>query len=363
MTINRASLPSEFLDLTSARMLVEPQPQFIFAQMWKMALAASAPSVSGAAGLMGGRGAQAGGAPVPSADSMRLILEDPIYGSAVSAVSEMGKRQGHVVKLNRPVFATTTHTEASRTIESGSQISTTPIDISNTQVALTLKRFGGPYDATNSRVAPYGLDRFDASRSMHSLVDLVGAHMANDFDRTINTFMVNLLALASTTVRPEGFSGVDDFTTADSGNLDYSTLARVERDLDEKNIPTFGNGRRVAVITSKQAQNLSDDPQFARYAEKHAPINPILSQSYYKSIGGLDLFKSETLAKTANSSSVAVHRGVAFGPGVLGSGVGDMPRVAFSTDDNYGEDAKLVWLLYGAFGLLDNRFATAIQST
>lgn len=361
--INRSSLPAEFFDITSARMLIEPQPQFVLAQVWKQAVGSSTPSLSGAAGLMGGRGVAAGGASVPSADSMRLMLADPTFSKAVVHVTELGARPGHTVRLNRPVFATTTHTEASREIASGSQISTTPIDISQGQASLTLKRFGGPYDAANSRVAPYALDRFDASMALHSLVDLVGQHLGNDFDRTINSFMVTLLALANTTVRPEGFSGVDSFTTADSGNLDFNTLARAERDLDEKSIPVFGNGRRMCLITAKQKQNLSDDPQFARYAEFHAPINPILAHSYYKSVGGLDLFCTETLSKATNSSSIAVHRGVAFGPGVIGSGCGGLPRVAFSTDDNYGEDAKLIWLLDGAFSCLDNRFATAIQTT
>ena len=363
MTINRASIPSEFFDITSAKMLRQPQPQRILAQMWKMALNASAPSLSGDAGLMAGRGLTGGGAPAGSIDDHRLMFADPVFGAAVVNVTEAGKRPGHTVKLNRPVFASTTYTEASRLVASGSQISTTPIDISAEQVAVTLKRFAGPYDSGNSRVAPYGLDRFDASMSIHSLGNLVGVHMQDDFDAFINAVLQTLLYTASTTVRPEGFTGVDDFTTADSGNLDFNTLARVERDLDEKNIPVFGNGRRVALVTAKQTQNLKDDPQFARYAEDHAPINPILSQSYFKTIGGLDLFKSEALSKATNSSTIAVHRGVAFGPGVLGSAVGDMPRVAFSTDDNYGEDAKLVWLLYGAFSMLDNRFATQIQST
>lgn len=361
--INRASIPSEFFDITSAKMLRQPQPQRILAQMWKIALAASAPSVPSAPGLMPGRGVAAGGAPVMSLDEQRLMFQDPTFGAAIVNVTEVGKRPGQTVRLNRPVFATTTYTEAVRIIPSGTQISTTPIDISAEQVPVTLKRFGGPYDQANSRVAPFGLDAFDASMSIHALGELVGVHMHNDFDAFINAVMLVLLYTASTTIYPEGFAATNDFTVAEGGNLDFNTLSRVERDLDEKSIPVFSNGRRAALVTAKQTQNLKDDPQFTRYAEFHPPVNPILSQSYYKTIGGLDLFKTETLSKATNSSSIAVHRGVAFGPGVLGSGLGGMPRVAFSTDDNYGEDAKLIWLLYGAFTCLDNRFSTQFQTT
>ena len=145
--------------------------------------------------------------------------------------------------------------------------------------------------------------------------------------------------------------------------MDMNTIARAERALDEANIPVFPNGKRMLVLHPRQAQSLKDDPQFARYAEFHAPVNPLLAKSYLKSVAGFDIFKSNTLDTDTNASSVTVYKAQAFGPGVLGSAIGEMPRVMAATDDNYGETAKVIWLLYGAFALLDNRFCLSVRTS
>lgn len=359
--VTRASLPSEFLDITSAKLLKQPEPQYLYAKMWKIALNAAL-NPAGEIGLPG-RAIASDGAGVDPLDASRLMMDDGISSGAIQVIPELGKVPGHTVRLNRPVFANTTYTEASRQIPSGGDISTSAISLSAEQVPVTIKKFAGPYDQVNSRVAPYGVDRFDASLSIHSLADMVGKNLGRDFDKFIENVMVTLLDTASTTVRPLGFSADADFTTAESGPMDFNTISRVERALDEANIPVFPNGRRMLVIDPRQAQSLKDDPQFARYAEFHAPVNPLLAQSYLKSVAGFDIYKSNTLDTDTNASSVVVHKAHAFGPGVLGSAIGEMPRVMPATDDNYGETAKVIWLLYGAFALLDSRFVVSCRTS
>lgn len=357
--INRASLPTEFFDITSPELLVAPEPQYMFAQLWKLALSASFDS-SGSFGRADPGGA---GAAVPGVDAMRLMLDDGIASSAIKVVAELGKGPGHTVKINRPSFADTTYTLASRTVESGANISTTPINISNEQVAITLKRLVGPYDQANSRVAPFGLDRFDAGLSVHQLKGLVGHHLKRDFDKVIESILTGLLDTASTVVRPGNYTADNDFVTAATGPMDYAVIAKTERVMDEANIPVFGNGRRMLVLTPRQLEGLKDDSQFARYAEDHAPHNPILNASYYKTVGRFDVYTSSSLSRINNSSSVEVQRGVAFGPGALGSGMGDLPRVAFANEDNFGESALVVWILYAGFSLLDNRFCVSVRTS
>lgn len=359
--IQRASLPSEFLDITSARLLKQPRAQYLYAQLWKMALGASL-GVPSEVGLPG-RSSGGQGGPVDSLESASLMLDDGMASGAISVVPELGKGPGHTVRLNRPVFASTTYTQASREVPAGSDISTTGISLSAEQVPITLKRFAGPYDSINSVVAPYALDRFDAKLSIHSLANMIGVNLADDFDKFIDAVHVTLLDTASSVVRPTGFSADADFTAQESGPMDFNTISRVERALDEANIPTFPNGKRVMVIDPRQAQSLKDDTQFARYAEFHAPANPLLAKSYLKSVGTMDIFKSNTLDTDTNASSVVVHKAHAFGPGVLGSGIGELPRVMPSTSDNYGETAKVVWLLYAGFALLDNRFVVSVRTS
>lgn len=357
--INRASLPAEFLDLTSAKLLKQPEPQYLYAQLWKMALAKSL-AVPGSLGLPG-RAIGGSGDGVDSAESHRLQFEDPVFGAAIANVAELGKSKvGHTVRLNRPYFINSTYTEAAREIPSGSTISTTPIDLSSEQVPITIRRFGGPY---LSEVQPYGIDRFDASMALHSLVDMVGEHLKRDFDKTIDSFIVSLLDLASSTVRPKGFSADSDFTTQDSGPMDYEMLTRISQVMDEAGIPVFPNGRRVCVLTPRQIASLANDGDWQKLSVFDKPSNPLLSKMYFKSTETLDIFKSMTLDTDSNASSVTVHKGHAFGPGVIGSGVGDMPRVAFSTADNYGESALVIWLMYAGFKLLDNRFVVSVRTS
>ncbi len=359
--VTRASLPSEFLDITSAMLLKQPEPQYLHAALWKLALGASM-GVPDQLGLPG-REAGGSGAGVDSIASQRLMMDDGIASGTIQVVAELGKGPGHTVRLNRPVFQNTTYTEASRQVPSGGDISTTAISLSAEQVPVTIKKFAGPYDSGNGRVAPYGLDRFDAKLAIHNLAAMVGVNMQRDFDKFIDSVLVGLLDTASTTVRPLNFSADADFTTQEAGPMDFNTINRVERAMDEANIPVFPNGRRVLVITPRQAQSLKDDPQFAKYAEFHAPANPLLAKSYLKSVSTFDVFKSNTLDTDTNASSVTVYKAQAFGPGVLGSAIGEMPRVMPATDDNYGETAKVIWLLYGAFALLDNRFCVSVRTS
>lgn len=358
--VNRATLGAEFYDITSARLLSEPEPQYLYATLWKVALSAAMTMASGVSfrGDVGGQGA-----PYSSAEKDRALFEDPIYSSAIQVVPELGNAPGHTVRLNRPKFANTTYTQSSREIAMGTSISTTPINIDSDQVSVTLKRFGGPYDQGNSRVAPYGIDRFDAGRSIHSLASAVGTHLVRDFDKTIENFIGVLLGQAATTLFPSGYTATTDFSDpGGDGPMSFKLLSRIETAMDNANLPSFADGYRAVVTHPLGIEQLKDDPQFARYAEFHPPVNPLLARSYYKSVGRLHIFKSTTLPTTTNGGSGTVYETHAMAPGVIGSALGEMPRTATSTADNYGEWALVIWLGYLAFQNLDNRFCIRVYT-
>jgi len=361
-SITRASFPTEFYDITSAKLLVQPEPQYLHANMWMSALMKRL-NVPGDLGLDPSRALVPGGATVGSFAANQVSWEDPVLGNAFAVVPELGNRPGHTVRINRPIFANTAYTELSRQVTGDASISTTPINISNEQVAVTLKRFAGPYDSTNSNVAPFGIDRFDASLAIHDMAEMVGMHLQRDFVRFIDAVLVGIMDGASATVYPTGMSAVDDATNADAYPLDFNQLTRVELQLHSDKIPKFPNGKWICMITPRQKMELANDPTFQRLSEFHPQANPVLAQSYYRSCGSLDIHVSQTLNTTNNSSSVAIQYGQAFGPGVLGCGIGDLPRVAHANEDNYGETAKVIWLLYAGWSLLDNRFVVSVRSS
>lgn len=356
--ISRASLPEEFFDITSAMLLIQPEPQYMYAQMWKSALGAALPQPAGL-GLPGRQLLQTGAA-VPPIESMRLVLDDAVSSQTIKVVPELGAGVGHTVRINRPFYTDSTYTLTSRTIAAGATISTTPLNISMEQVPLTIQRYAGPYGS--SSVQPYGVDRFDATRAIHNVSELVGHYLKRDFDKSIDSWLVALLDQASSAVYPTGMSASNDALAANSFPLDFEQLTRVERTLEDAKIPTFGDGKYICVLTPLQIQQLMVDPSAQRLAVFEPPANPLLAKSYYKSIGRLSIYKSQTLSTTANSSSVPVQYGHAFGPGVLLSAIGDLPRVMPNTNDNYGEQVLVVWLMYAAFGLADNRFVVSVRS-
>jgi hypothetical protein len=358
--VNRASLGAEFYDITAARLLLQPQPQFLYAILWKMALSATLANLTGIS-FRGDVGKQ--GQEYRSAESHRANYEDPIYSNVINVVTELGNAPGHTVRLNRPKFAQTTYTQSSREIPMGTAISTTPINIESEQTSVTLKRFGGPFNQAAGAVAPFGVDRFDATKSIHSIASAVGTHLQQDFDQFIDRVVSSLLSQAAVTLFPGEYTALSDFTDAGGdGPMTYKLINRLETQQSDANLPTFSDGYRALVVAPRALEQLKDDPQFARYSEFHKPVNPLLQASYYKSVGRTHIFQSTTTPRTTNGGAGVVYENQAIVPGVIGSALGEMPRTATSTADNYGEWALVIWLMYAAFANLDSRFCTRIYT-
>ena len=356
--LNRSTLPQEFFDITSAELLIAPEPQYLHAQLAMASIAADL-ELNGAKFGLAGREAPANGADYIGIDQMKLMLSDPIGGSAIRANVDIGKGPGQVVKLNRPSFANSTYTLASREINASSSISTSPLAVSSEQVALVLKRYAGPYDSDNTRVAPYAIDSFDAQFSVHRMASIVGMHMRRDYHRWLDSVMVALFDTAANTVYVGTAAADTDYKSAGDNPLDADTLFRVEETLGSNNIPQFANGRWACVLHPRQLRQLKTDSQFGRYAEDHKEVNPLF-KSYVSTLSSLDIFVSNTL--DTDASTTTIYKGQAFGPGAVGLGVGKMPMVASSTDDNYGMQQKVIWTADLAPAVLDNRFLVSIHS-
>jgi hypothetical protein len=267
------------------------------------------------------------------------------------------------VRINRPVFTDTTYSQASREVPNGTTISTTPVNVTEEQVSVMLRRFFGPYDAANTRVAPYGVDRFDASMPVHKIGSIVGKNLKRDRDKFLDTVGVLLIDAAANVIYPTGMSADNDATAVGSYPMDFETIGRVEKKFDDLGIPYFANGRRVMILTTQQINDLKNDTQFAKLAEFHPPVNPVLSKSYYKTLGAFDIYKSTTLRKVNNGSSVPIQYGQAFGPGMVGIGASRLAECVTSTADNFGEHALVGWIAYEGFQVLDNRFGISVRSS
>ena len=148
-TGSRVSIPQEFYDKTDDRLLVQPEPQYLYALLFLGALGASLAPPSEMS--MPWRQMKAGDAPLGSygtpAERDRLMLASPLMNDIIAAKVDFSAAPGNSIRINRPSYANTTYTEASRRVPGGSSISTVPIAATSEQNNLTLYRYAGPYDS------------------------------------------------------------------------------------------------------------------------------------------------------------------------------------------------------------------------
>lgn len=371
----RATLPQEFYDINSDRLLLTPEPKYLHARLWKNALKTTlTPDALLGIQIAGRQFGNNGAEYQTDVEAGRLTLSEDLMTSLIELVPEFGAGKGHTVRLNRPTFTDTVYTEATREIPAGTTISTTPVEISSDQVPVTLKRYGGPVadSSATGGVRPYSVDRFDGSVMQHRPAQIVGLNLKRDFDRTIDGFMVKLFdqAPSGNIIRPTGFSTDDSSTIAGDAPMSYAVLSDLEKAMDEGSIGTLPDGKRVYVATPRQKKQLSQDPQFSRLSENHPLFNALYAGTYWRTVGNFHVFSSNTLTRTTNSNSVPIHYGQAMGPGAVGCGIGGAngagslgPRVANHTNDNFGETALVIWLMYAAFAMLDSRFVFSVRTS
>jgi len=357
---SRATIPGEYFDRTSNQMLVQPEPQYLYAGFFLGALALSL-SPDGMASP--GRPLLAStGADYTAANADRLMMAQAIPSQLMAVKADFAAQSGATLRINRPAYENTTYTDVSRMIQDGASISTTPIKIQATQNNITLYKFGGPYDQINTRVAPFSIEAFDANMGVHSQPSIVASQLVRDFHKWIDAVHVAILDKGSVVVYPEGMTADNDATAVGSFPFTLEQLNRAEQVADSANLPTLADGFRLFVATPVQLKQLKDDPQYARSAEYFPEYN-ILFPNYVKSVGKTHIFKSNTLTIKNNSSTVPIHYGHYVCPGVLMGGMGRKPRVAASTDDNFGETVKVVWIADLAFKIANSDFVLSVRSS
>lgn len=358
---SQATVPEEFYTRTSDMLLVQPEPQYFYARLFLGALSASL-SVPPTLGLqLPDRAISGVGADYSSAERDRLALSSPMFSDVIAAKVDFNAAPSSSIRINRPVFANTTYTEASRRIVAGQTISTSPVTPSSQQANLILYSYGGPYDAANNRIAPFGIEKFDANLGVHNAVRMVGTHLVRDCHRFLDAVQVSLLDLASTAVYPEGVTADDDITLAGTAPFTFEQMTRLEAAMDNASLGTFGDGFRALTITPNQLKDLQNDGDIQNMGWNFPQYNALFPQ-YVRSIGKFHIFKSSTLTQSNNTSSVPVQYGHAIAPGALLGGMGQPLRVTPNTNDNYGRTALVIWQGDMAFGLANSSFVYSVRS-
>jgi len=359
--LTRLHVPEEFYDRTSDILLVQPEPQYTMAQLWRVALMAAMPNVGD---LMNpGRPALLqNGAPYSQFERDQLMLATGLPAEMFATRVKWDAEPGDTIRFNRPQYANTTYTLSSRQIGRGVTISTTPIAINSEQAALTLGRFGGPYDQENGRVAPLGLDTFDWSMGVHKVEDMVGSQMRRDFTRFIDTALTLLLDNGSV-LRPAGMTDDNTPTTADDFGLDVDVCQKTRQSLVDGNVASFADGRYILKITPTQRRQIEATRDWQTLSKFHPEYNALFPKTYVGDFLGFHVLECTTNTTAANTSSITINYAQAFGRDVFLAGLGKaMPGVYPASDDNYGQTPKAIWLAFLALGLADSRLCRSIHT-
>jgi hypothetical protein len=357
-SFSRGSIPQNYYDVTVAKLLKQPEPQYLFGRWFLDAVGTALPMPAGIG--LDGRQAPKAGAPFTNYDADRLELARSLPSELMAISRDFGKTPGNTIRINRPAYQNTTYTLASRQVMTSTPISTTPITFGTEQTSLTLIRYGGPYDSVNSRVAPFAIESFDANMGVHSASDEVGNQLMRDFHKFLDAVYITL-SEAGAAIYPDSMASDNDAVTAGSFPLTLEQISRTWQLMTEQNLPRFADGKLGLALTPKQIKQLFHDPETLQQSTYHPEFN-LLFPNYFRTVSNFHIFECTTLLSPLNSSSVAVDHGIAFAPSAYMGGMGRPPKIAATTDDNFGEQVKVIWLADLAFGLADSRFIRSVRS-
>lgn len=367
MSINRGTLPQNFLDSVSLGMrLPQPEPQYFFAMN---AIAASAQATGIQMGL-GTADAFAkmmyGGQPVPPVLDKMMRSADA-YPGFIMAVNGFGLNQGDTIKMRRPVFDGGGYTEASREVLADKPTSTTGINIAAEEVPVVLKQYEGPFANGGSVVQPYPILDFDAKYKANKdeLAGLVRLHLLRDRIKWLDTVIRDRFRACQYITYADDVANVLSFTAGAGHNCSLDLMIAARQTLADRERSPFANGRYIALVPTAFNRQMIGDPDYRALSAQHADGRNSLF-GYIGSIQDVDIFEVSTLKTYAAGvtvpndtnavpSGATVYEGLIISPNAVGHGVAQSPTCYDADDTDYGKNAKVIWRSTEAFQTLDER--------
>lgn len=377
--IGRASLPTNYEDfassVTSALVLPQPEPQYVFAH-WAMsgrlalaALNAGATSVQQYVSMVGG------GAPIPP-DLDRMARVADSYPGFVQAIDQFGLGRGDTIKFQRPVFASGGLTKAARELTTNATISTTGTVVQAEEVPVTLKEYHGP-DRDGSGVKPYAIWGFDAKFRANKLqlTSITTQHLRRDYIAWLDTVIRDEFLQSSNVTFPTGIANAAAFVAGGNAKFTLEQFFRARKALSDREWMRFPNGRYVCLVPTSFNTDMLEDLDYQEMSKFHADGRNLL-YGYIGSVQDIDFFECTTTAQYSDDggtdiaaiegssvgAGVTLQEAILVGPGAVGFGTAAPdpegvlgPVARFADDTNYGTVAKVIWYALHAFQMLDDR--------
>jgi N4-gp56 family major capsid protein len=373
-------LSAEFTDRLSQRLLIVPDPQFVFAR-WAYAAAAKAGMQSidsynmAMLQLQEGRVADVGalantnqamssgmGGPLTLA-GQNFTFPDMMLMAAEAA------QPGTTIKLNRPRFTDGATTLANRRVAPQTKLAGNTQAITRDQVDVTIYEYAGPGDSSGN-VVPISLSLFAQARSAHDLLSDIGNQLRRDRYKFLDDTIIGYLVAAaesnaSGTTRGADVAANSNFVGSGNEPMTLDLVFKAVEQLKTRYVPGLGfDGRYVAVLHPHQIQQLKNDPRYQASAVFMQGYN-VLFPGYATTIENVVLCESQRMPTVTNlgAGSVTGYKGVVLGPQALAWALAKDAWSARDKADDFGRFARFVWMAHEGFSVADSTFVQELLTT
>lgn len=372
-------LSAEFTDRLTQRLLIVPDPQFVFAR-WAYASAAKAGMQQIDAYNMGMLQLQEGRVPdVGALANTNWAMSSGMGGPLMLAgqnftfpdmiqMETSAAQPGTTIKVNRPRFTDGLTTLANRRIAPQTKLAGNTQSVTRDQIDVTIYEFGGPGDV-NGNVVPLSLSLFAQARAAHDLLSDFGNQLRRDRYKFLDDTIIGYLVAAAESNANGITRGADAASNAvlvGGGNeaMTLDLIFKAVEQLKTRYVPGIGfDGRYVAVLHPHQIQQLKNDP---RYQPLGVFNNyNVLFPGYVGVVENVVLCESQRMPVPTNlgAGSVTGYKGLVCAPMALTWALAKDAWTARDKADDFGRFARFVWLAHEGWAIQDATFVQEILTT
>jgi len=369
----------EFVDRLSQRLLVVPDPQFVFAR-WGYAAAAKAGMQSmdsynmAMLQLQEGRWPDAG-ALANTNQAMSNGMGGPLTLAGQNytfpdmiTMEPTANGPGTTFKVNRPRFIDGLTTLANRRIAPGTKLAGNTQAFTRDQIDMTVYEIAGPGDSSGN-VVPISLELFTQARAAHDLLADIGNQLRRDRYKFLDDTLLGYLVAAAESNASGVTRGADVAANSNfvgNGNepMTLDLIFKAVEQLKMRYVPGLNfDGRYVAVLHPHQIQQLKNDPRYQ--ASGVFNTYNVLFPGYVTVIENVILCESQRMPTPTNlgAGSVTGYKGLVVAPGALTWALCKDAWAARQKDDDFGRYANFIWMAHEGWAIQDATFVQEILTT
>lgn len=376
-------LAAEFTDILTQRMLVVPDPQFVFAK-WAYATLASRQLRENDSynlamqqlreGRIPDRGMMANTDQAMSSGMggpLTLPGGSYVYPDMIYFVDEAVGKPGTTFKIDRPRFIDGLTSLANRRMRPADRLFNNTQPITRDQIDITIFEYDGPGDTVTGAPTPIDVSLFAQTRSFHDILADVSNQLRRDrykfLDDTIIAYLVAMAEATSGGVT-RGGDVASNAAFVGGGNEPFSLdlLFKANEQLRSRNVPGLSmDSRYVLVMHPHQTQQLKNDPRFQNQAVFMQNYN-VLFPGYAGTVENFVLCESQRMPVVTNlgaGSNQTGYKALAIAPNALAWACAMDATVVRDKNDDGGRFAKFGWISFEGFNPADQTFVQEILTT